>query len=894
MVKRGVFVANKFLIVDGSSLIHRAFFALPLLATPNGQYTNAVYGLAMMLKKILKQEDPKQVAICLDKSRQTFRTEMYEGYKQQRLETPSELRPQFELAKEMLEHLGLAWVELAGYEADDIIGTLARQAAKANDEVLILTGDKDTLQLIDDKIKVMTTQKGITDVKVWDEAALDEKFGLTPNQIIDLKALMGDSSDNIPGVPGVGEKTALNLLHAYGNLANIFANLAQITPPGVQNKLRENEELAKLSYQLATIDCDVPVERDLKSYNRRPQNTKALREFYQNLGFKSLLADLPAGAVPADFQKTGSQGALMPWVELLPDEKAVAELAQTLEQQQTVSLWLEHKGSAFEGNMVSLGLALADGRSFGLEVFGFLETTKLQPLAGFLANESIKKIVHHSKEAQVILARNGLKLQGVVADTALAAYLLDPALSKYEVASLAQKYLGDEPAAIAANVWENAGKMASLLFPLAEKLAAELALQPDMKKLYEGLELPLAAILAEMELTGIKVDSHTLKELAAELATKAATTAKQIYAMAGHEFNINSPKQMGQVLFEEMKINPVKKGKTGYSTDAEVLEILAKEQPIAAEILQYRTCAKLNSTYAQGLQPLIYPDGKIHTSFNQTVTATGRLSSTEPNLQNIPIREEMSRQIRRAFLPEKLDNVFLDADYSQIELRILAHMSGDEAMCQAFRQEEDIHARTAAEVFGVPIDQVTKEQRRRAKAVNFGIIYGISDFGLAKDLGIPRWEAKEYIDMYFKRYPRVEAYLKELIATGEKEGYVATLFGRRRWLADLKNPNFNLRSFAQRMAMNAPIQGTAADIIKIAMVQVAKRLKKENLQSKLILQVHDELLFDCVIAELPQVAKIVKTEMAGGPNLAVPQLKVPIIVDLKTGPNWYNLTTYLT
>lgn len=888
---------TSFLIVDGSSLIHRAFYAMPLLNNAAGQPTNAVYGLATMLTKVLERENPDFVAICFDKSRKTFRTEKFADYKGQRKETPPELKAQFEPAKELVNALGLVWEEIEGYEGDDIIGTLAQMGAANGIDVIVLTGDRDALQLIGDHVKIHMTQKGISDVKIWDKAALEEHYHLKPAQVIDFKGLMGDSSDNIPGVPGVGEKTALKLLAQYPTMEEIYQHLDEVKPAGLQKKLADNRELAFLSKELATIDCCVPGLKPLADYRRRPAGEE-LKDFYRKMNFQSLLRQLvQPEKVVLDSNNTAdvSNG---PWPEkknsfsdtpchLLETTTDAAACAARLQEAGQFSFWLDIQGAPYDGNIQACGFALPNGECFGLELMGILDIARIQPFAAVFSDVALAKTTFCAKEAQVALAAFGISLQGVRDDGVLAAYLLDPTANHYVLEDLAATYLQVEslwPTGIP--LGQQAARKASYLQPLCCALSEALK-EAGMYELYQKIELPLTAILAEMELCGIKVDGSRLQEMAQELQKVEQQLTAEIYDLAGHEFNLNSPKQLGGVLFDELHIPPVKKTKTGYSTDAEVLEQLAAEYDIAKLILEYRTYFKLRTTYAQGLPALIRADGKIHTSFNQTVTATGRLSSAEPNLQNIPVRDELGRKIRMAFVPEKAGNLLLAVDYSQIELRVLAHITGDEGLCQSFLEGEDIHTRTAAEVFGVPLTEVTKEQRRRAKAVNFGIIYGISDFGLARDLGIPRWEAKDYITLYLARYPKVAAYMRDIVAQGKQDGYVSTLLGRRRYLPELNSRNGNIRHFAERMALNTPIQGTAADILKIAMVHLAPRLKQENFQAKLLLQVHDELIFDLPEAEIPALVPLLQEVMSHPIELAV-----PLEVEVKVGADWYSMHKY--
>jgi DNA polymerase-1 len=861
---------SKFLIIDGSSLLHRAFYALPLLTNKQGEYTNAVYGLANMLNRVLNEIAPERLVVCFDKSRITFRNDFYAEYKGQRKPTPVELKPQFELAKRMLSAQSVVWEEIEGFEADDIIGTLAKKAGKAGDEVIILTGDRDVLQLLDDNIKAMLTKQGITNTEIWDTAKLYERYSLTPKQFIDLKGLMGDASDNIPGIPGVGEKTALKLLAQYDSLEAILEHAEEIKAKALKAKVTENKELALLSKKLATIDCAVPIEGNLAKYDTQKPNLPILKSFYEKAGFNSLLKQLPLEALAQEISPV-SPPVIAQEVHLITAEEAEGWLGQM-----ECSVYLE---TDKKKNPTSLGLAFVDGTLYGLPLpakFGILQE--------ILENEQIQKTTANGKAFTVFMAQQGIKVAGIADDVVLAAYLLEPAENGYMPLALCQKYLPTVYNGFdSLQEYEKAGILAFNLPKLLKIFTEELE-KAGMLDLYREVELPLAEVLAEMELAGISVDKAHLESLNRELSLKEAELTTEIYDLAGRSFNINSPKQLGELLFNELGLPAQKKTKTGYSTDVEVMEQLAVDYPIAGKVLEYRSYAKLRSTYAMGLQSLIAEDGRIHTTYEQTVAATGRLSSVEPNLQNIPIRDELGRRLRGAFRAAE-GCLLLAADYSQIELRVLAHISDDKALQEAFKNGDDIHTITASQVFEVAPEQVNSEQRRRAKAVNFGIIYGISDYGLSRDLGITRVEAKTYIESYLAHYPGVTNYMTDIVKEGKEKGYVSTLLGRKRPLPQLRSSNFNLRSFGERMALNTPIQGTAADIIKLAMLRVAAKLAEGSYKTKMLLQVHDELIFEVPEAELEQVKTLVKAEMEG----AI-QLKVPLIVDMKTGRDWYNMS----
>ena len=887
----------KFLVVDGSSLLHRAFFALPLLTSSTGEFTNAVYGFATMLGRVLQSEQPQRVAVCFDKSRHTFRTELYAEYKGQRAATPSELSPQFESCKQLLEAMGIVWDERDGFEADDIIGTLAKRGASEQNEVLILTGDRDSFQLIDENVRVMMTRKGISVTELWDLAALQEHYGLRPAQMIDLKALMGDASDNIPGVAGIGEKTALKLLAEYHDLDTVLANIDNISGKALRTKLENGRESALLSRTLAIIDCNMPGYADLTKYDYQPKplaSNQPLIDFYKRMGFTSLLKPLEnnsAGKQAKPAKSAAPIAAEKPAEPPLALDVAMPEyerlfvptdLPRLLSETETVYLNIYKDFFAFAAGNAPNKIYVTERQA--------LLTALSEP--NFAAWLSVQHFCGCDVKPLLTLLRRYGANQPTdsvpkVEDLAVAAYLLDPTATDYQAHDLSARYLNwpqltqasqkqYEPAALAAY---GIGALAEL----KQKIWQRLRQAEQLLDLYNEIEQPLIQVLADMEACGVVVSRATLETLNREFTQEESAHAARIYELAGHSFNINSPKQLGEILFVEMGIEPLKKTKTGFSTSVEVLEQLAGQYEIAAEVLAFRSASKLRSTYAEGLQTLIADDGRLHTSFNQTVTATGRLSSTDPNLQNIPVRTDMGRRLRKAFCASP-GCVLLAADYSQIELRVLAHISDDKVLQQSFFNNEDIHARTAAEVLGIDIQDVSPEQRRNAKAVNFGIVYGISDFGLAQDLGISRAEAKAYIEAYLQRYDGVRRYMKEIVESGRENGYVQTLCGRKRWLPDLHSRNFNLRSFAERTALNTPIQGTAADIIKLAMLRAAEAMRENGMQSKMLLQVHDELIFDVPQAEQQQMITLVRQAMEGAFAL-----NVPLVVDTKIGENWYDM-----
>mgnify|MGYP003585357137 CR=1 FL=1 len=868
---------GKFVIVDGSSLMHRAFYALPLLTTGSGQYTNAVYGFTTMLVRLLEDVKPDQMAVAFDKGKITFRNDLYDAYKGQRKGTPKELSEQFTAVRDVLDGFGIAVLEIAGYEGDDIIGTLAAQGEKEGYEVIVVTGDRDALQLITDQTKVLLTKKGISEMEMMDSAAVLAKYGVTPAQIADLKGLMGDASDNIPGVPGVGEKTATKLIAEYGCVENLLSQVDSVSGKKLQETLRTHAESAILSKKLATIVCHVPLENvpDRYDIQIRPDT---LRELFTKLEFKTLLNRLPSLAGTAGADPEGCEAAVLPAVRPATSSKDVRDLAKAAGERPLAVLPIL-SGTVPEITITGVALCAA-----GDTLVIMAGETGWSEVVSLLADEAVAKSTHDSKRLLHGCRAAGVALSAVVFDTLLAGYLLDPIASDYAVPLLSEQYLGE---AVPWNDKTHQGVPAyyawgaqtvSRLVPVMEEILAVRGLS----SLYQTIEMPLAGVLAAMEAAGITVDGEALRAMSADIGIKLEELLKDIYTLAGEEFNVNSTKQLGLILFEKLKLPVIKKTKTGYSTDAEVLETLAGKHEIIDKLLTYRMWTKLKSTYLDGIEGLIgVSDRRIHSTFNQTVTATGRLSSSEPNLQNIPIRSEAGRKIRELFVPGAGYRYLVTADYSQIELRVLAHISGDATMKEAFCQNQDIHSRTAAEVFGVPMDQVTSEMRSRAKAVNFGIVYGISDYGLSRDIGVSRKEAATYIDSYFARYPGVKAFMDSVVQEAKTTGYVATLFGRRRYLPDINSSNYNLRSFAERTAMNTPIQGTAADVIKKAMIDVYRALAERGLSSRLLLQVHDELVLEVKENELEEVRTIVKEAME---NAAA--LDVDLVADVKYGVNW--------
>lgn len=865
---------KRFLVLDGSSLIFRAFYALPGLSDSHGQPTGAIFGFSNMLTKLMAEQQPDLMVLAFDKSRHTFRTERYADYKGTRDKTPEELLSQFPLLREFAANMGIPFLEKDNYEADDIIGTLATQAAAKGYDVRVITGDRDALQLVRPNLRVLLTKKGISEIKDYDTAAFEEEYGFEPLKLIDLKGLMGDTSDNIPGVPGVGPKTASKLLLAYGSVENVLAHVGEVSGKKLKENLQTYADQARLSKELATIELHVPdlafAEED---YRIQPDMEK----------MQAFCDDHELRAVWRNFERLYGPAELA--LDLDGGENGVA--AQDL----SYDLWDE---AAVKTAARAPYLAVS-GIFSGLAPFASLEGLAVvagpdAEKAGFVARDSaafpaLLQLLESDQQAVVFGLKRydqaGLRGQKAFFDVELAAYLLEPERSKYALSELSQKYLqeaapesfDDEKAQA---VWE--AKAISRLYPL---LGAKLE-EEKLTHLMDTIELPLVEVLAGMEQNGVYVNRAHLAEKTEEVAGRLQTIEAAIYEMAGHDFNLNSPKQLGVVLFEELGLPVRKKTKTGYSTNAEVLESLRLEHPIIEQILAYRLWSKLKSTYLDGIAGLIRTDtGRVHTNFNQTVTATGRLSSSDPNLQNIPVRTEEGRMIRALFEPGEGYDCLLSADYSQIELRLLAHMSGDENFIDAFKRGQDIHARTAAEVFGIPLDEVTPELRRHAKAVNFGIVYGISDFGLARNLHISRKEAGDYISRYFTRYPGVRAFMDKVVAEAHETGYVTTMFGRRRELPAIKSRNFNQRMLAERMAMNTPIQGTAADVIKLAMIAAFRKLREAGLKSRILLQVHDELVLEVKESELETVQAILHEAMEH-----VVSLSVPLSIDVHWGRNW--------
>ena len=845
------------MILDGNSIVNRAFYGVRPLTAPDGTPTNAVFGFLSILRRLLDEVKPDALCVAFDLKDPTFRHRAYEGYKAQRRPMPEELAAQMPVLKDVLDAMGIRRYEIPGYEADDILGTAASVCEKQGWRCTVVTGDKDSLQLISDLTTVcnVKTAKGQTETILYNPERFSEEYGFTPEKMVDLKALMGDSSDNIPGVPGIGEKTALELVRRYGSIEQIYADLDSLEiKDGVRKKLSEGEESARFSFWLATIFREVPMAFSPGENLWNEDYTAALFPLFKRLGFNKFIEK---------------------W-NVRPDENAPSTQEDAHVSMERVVLASEEEASALcrairEKELLAL---------FPLEALERIEICDGEKvyeaswaLCGDGYNELLRTLVkkklvsHNVKDLIRLLLDEGLCVDGFVFDTALAGYLLDATDGDYSLARLSARYLGRERAG------------AEAVFALYAPMEAKLK-ELEMDKLYYSAELPLCRVLAEMEQAGFLVDRKALYEFGESLNEQITALQQSIWTHAGHEFNINSPKQLGEVLFDELMLPSGKKTKTGWSTNAEVLEKLVGKHEIISEILDYRMLTKLKSTYAEGLLKVIAPDGRIHTRFQMTVTATGRLSSTEPNLQNIPIRKSLGAALRRMFVASP-GNVLVDADYSQIELRLLAHISGDETMREAFLSGEDFHAVTASKVFNVPLEEVTPTLRSRAKAVNFGIVYGISAFSLAQDIHVRPYEAKEYMEAYLEKYHGVRDYMKRVVAQAREDGYVSTLFGRRRELPELKSSNFNMRAFGERVALNMPIQGTAADVIKLAMVNVAARLRAEGLRARLLLQVHDELIAECPEEEAARVMDVLREEMEGAVNFSV-----PLTCEAKTGRTW--------
>ena len=876
-------MSEKILLIDGHSILNRAFYGIPDLTNSEGRHTGAVYGFLNILFRILDEEKPDYLTVAFDVHEPTFRHKIYSQYKGTRKPMPSELREQVPLIQELLTAMGIKIVSKGGYEADDLLGTLAKKSEQKGMDVTILSGDRDLLQLATEKvmIRLPKTSKGKTTIEDFHGKQVLEKYQVTPPQIIELKALMGDSADNIPGIPGVGEKTATKLIVQYGSIENAHDHLEGIKPNKAKESLRDHYDLAQLSKTLATINTDSPLEYDYQEARLGNLYTQEAFQLCKRLEFKNLLSR---------FENVSAE------------EETLEENFFTCEDLAGAESIFEKAASC---EYVGIDLLMDDEAVYGLGIALSKEEIYYIPSEGLITGEYLcgkvrdlsERVILCAMDIKALLKHVRISDASRIFDIGIGVYLLNPLKSSYSYDDVAREYLDGSifPSredllgkTAFRKAWEESREglfryacYVAYTVCASRELIEEKLKETDMWKVYQDIELPLVFTLHSMEQWGICVRGEELKTYGEKLSIRISELEESVYQQAGEKFNINSPKQLGVILFEKMKLPGGRKTKTGYSTAADILEKLAPEHPIVKDILEYRQLAKLKSTYADGLGAVIAEDGRIHSTFNQTITATGRISSTEPNLQNIPVRMELGRLIRKVFVPEE-GYVFLDADYSQIELRVLAHMSGDEMLIQAYREAQDIHRLTASQVFHVPFDEVTDLQRRNAKAVNFGIVYGISSFGLSQDLSITKKEAADYINKYFETYPKIKGFLDGQIEMAKEKGYVVTMFGRRRPVPELKSSNFMQRAFGERVAMNSPIQGTAADIIKIAMNRVYKRLTEEGLKSRLVLQVHDELLIETKVEEIEEVSRILEEEMKGAAALSV-----ELDVDMHQGNNWY-------
>lgn len=863
---------KKLLILDSNSILNRAFYGVRYLSAKDGTPTNAIYGFLNILLKLIKEQEPDYICAAFDVKAPTFRHKQYEGYKAQRKPMPEGLAAQMPLAKDVLRAMGVTILEKEGYEADDIIGTVARLCEESEISCFIATGDKDDLQLASDKTKVIltVTKSGYNETIIYDDKAVKEKYRVTPTEFIDVKALMGDPSDNIPGVKGVGEKTAMSLIEKHHSIEYIYENIDDIGLKGAMlQKMKDGREMAFMSKELATINRNTPIEFNAEECVFDGfENNGELYEILKRLELNSIIKKLDLSG--GDNVKE-NEDIFKDFSYQVGDKNMISG--------DKVTVVLD-----FDGDNISSAAVGAGNNAVVLN-----EQDDIKEL---LEDDSIAKVMFDVKEAIVKL--NGrIDIKNISDDTAIAAYLVDPAKNEYTIEKLASEYFGtviEKPEVkqlsllddVETDRSEYLAKCAVALGVLNERIGDKIK-ENGQEKLYQEVELPLVTVLAHLEINGFLVDDNQLKEFADKLGEKIDALTNEIYMLAGEEFNINSPKQLGVILFEKLELKPVKKTKTGYATNADVLEKLRDKHPIVNFIMEYRQLAKLKSTYCDGLRAVVNPNThRIHSVFTQTVTVTGRLSSTEPNLQNIPTRTELGREIRKMFVAKE-GYVLVDADYSQIELRVLAHIANDETMINAFRNNEDIHAVTASQVLGIPLEDVTKEQRSSAKAVNFGIVYGIGEFSLAQDLHISVKEAKAYIESYLEKYHGVRNYMESIKEQAKKDGYVKTMLNRIRYIPELKSPNYNIRQFGERVALNTPIQGTAADIIKLAMVRVDNRLINEGLKSKLILQVHDELIVEAHKDEVDKVKQILSEEMQ-----SAMELNVPLKVDMSTGHSWYD------
>ena len=909
---------DKLVLVDGNSIANRAFYGImgsKMLTTKDGKYTNAVYGFLAILFKILEDVKPQYIAVAFDLKVPTARHKMYEGYKANRKGMPEELAEQMPIIKQVLKAMNIDIIEKEGYEADDVLGTLSRFGEKQGLEVHILSGDRDTFQLATDNVKIHIprTKAGKTETEIYDRNKVKEVYGIEPKQLIEVKGLQGDTSDNIPGVPGIGEKTALSLIQKYGTIENLY-NLLEKNETDLKGKQKEkieqNKDLAELSHFLGTINLEVPIEDTLEDLKLEEWNNNEVLKIFKELNFKRYIErfnlenqskeQLQNGEISENENKKLQN--LFNIVDI-----SIENIVEIIKKQKQMIFYIQTTEDNIKEKIIKKKITAISifnkEENQAYNIF-FKEESEIKILKDILEDENIKKKSHHLSETYILLKQIDIEIKGIDYDAKIAGYILNPTDNKLKLDDLIEQYLG-------LNVQDYTGKHQEEQITLFEENNKEENKEKDIKQkqisfyayaiskleeimieklkeinaldLFKNIDIPTITVLADMQWNGMYANIDELNKFGNELKEKIEERIKNIHKLAGEEFNVNSTKQLGEILFEKMKLPVIKKTKSGYSTDVDVLEKLRGEDPIIEEILGYRQLAKLNSTYIEGLRPYINPKThRIHSFFHQTITATGRISSTEPNLQNIPTRFELGKRIRKIFEPEK-GNVYIDADYSQIELRVLAHISGDKHMIQAFENNEDIHKQAASKVFKTPIDQVTKEQRSDAKAVNFGIVYGISDFGLGEQLGISRKLAKKYIDEYLTEYSGIKEFMENITEVAKEKGYVETLFHRRRYIPELKSKNYMVRQFGSRAAMNTPIQGTAADIMKIAMINVYKELKKRNLKSKIVLQVHDEMMIEVPEKEIEEVKNILQECMQNATKL-----KVPLIAEVSIANNWYD------
>ena len=908
---------EKFVLIDGNSIMNRAFYGImgsKMLTTKDGKYTNAVYGFLAIMFKLLEDVKPKYMAVSFDLKAPTARHKMYEGYKANRKGMPDELAEQMPIIKEILRAMNIDIVEMEGYEADDVLGTLSRYGEKQGLEVIILSGDRDTFQLATNKItiRIPHTKGGKSETDEYDEKKIEEKYGLKPKQLIEVKGLQGDASDNIPGVPGIGEKTALKLIQEYGSIDNLYKKIEEEKDDlkGKQReKIIENKDLAMLSRTLGTINVEVPIKDDLNDFKVEEWDKEKVLEIFKELNFNRYIERFNLRGENSSNKETEEIKEAKDLYK--KQEKSIEEITEFVIKEKEIIFYLWKEKVEDEEKIIKeeiSGISIHN-RNENIVYYTKIENKEeLEKLKTIFESSKIKKIGIDLSKTYILLKQSGINLKGIDYDIAIAAYILNPTDNKLKIEDLMMKYLEIDADELLGEEEKEEKQEQINLFETEENKKNKEVSEREIEKsclyayvigkikeitkekleeincleLFNKIDMPTVEVLSNMQWNGMYVDKEELENFGKELTSKLEALTKIIYEMAGEEFNINSPKQLGEILFEKMKLPVIKKTKSGYSTDVEVLEKLKKEDPIIEQLLEYRQLMKLNSTYVEGLKPYINPKTKrIHSFFHQTITATGRISSTEPNLQNIPTRFELGKRLRKVFKPEE-GYLYVDADYSQIELRVLASISEDKHMVEAFKKGEDIHKQAASKVFKTPIEEVTKEQRTNAKAVNFGIVYGISDFGLGEQLGIGRKQAKVYIDEYLNEYSGIKKYMDNVIEEAKEKGYVETLFNRRRYIPELKSNNYLVRQFGQRAAMNTPIQGTAADIMKIAMIKVFKEIEKRGLKSKIVLQVHDEMMIEAPVSEVQEVKDIIKECME-----TATKLNVPLVAELSEADNWY-------